>query len=245
MWLLNLFLLFFLVAGFTAGNHPWFTLDKVDKYVLLNTILISLLVFTTLMILYALDLFPQHIAAIFMMGLYTMISGFFIGYTMRLWKLKRKGGKILYQHRSFWIDHAPNILAIVLILFGLYRTSILTDPAVTGIRLTSGISLMSFGFFSWFFKVVPEYRSKGVFLLDQLIQWDRVLSWKWVSDVALNIEYIVNDQDDDHRIREFTTAIPLDEKKEIENWLILKMDEYADERKKNLNLFNDNEPHNI
>lgn len=239
MWLLNLFLLFFLVTGFTVGNHPWFTLDRVDKYTLLNTILISLLFFTTLMALYAMELFPQNIAANFMMGLYTLISGFFIGYTTRLWKLKKLGGKILYQHRSFWIDHAPNILAIILILFGLYRTSLLTDQVLTGIRITSGISLVCFGLLSWLFKVVPEFRSKGVFLIDKLIKWERVISWKWVSDAALSIEYIVNDQIDNQRIREFTTSIPLDEKKEIEKLLKSKMDEYADERK-NL-LFEENE----
>lgn len=231
MWLLNLFLLFFLVTGFAGGNHPWFTLDRVDKYVVLNSILIALLIFTTLMVLYVMGLFPQYIAATFMMGVYTMISGFFIGYATRLWKLKKKGGKILYQHRSFWIDHAPNILAIILILFGLYRTSVLTDQAVTGIRLTSGISLMSFGIFSWFFKVVPEYRSEGVLLLDQLIKWNRVLSWKWVSDAALSIEYIVNEQTQNHRLREFATSIPLDEKKEIESLLKSKMEEYSEERK--------------
>jgi uncharacterized membrane protein len=231
MWLLNLFLLFFLISGFTVGNHPWFTLDKVNKHVVLNSILITLLVFTALMILYVVGFFPQHVAAIFMMGVYTLVSGFFIGYTTRLWKLKKRGGKIHYQHRSFWIDHAPNILAILLILFGLYRTSLITEQAVTGIRLTSGISLMSFGIFSWLFKVVPEYRSKGILLLDQLIEWDKILSWNWVSDDVISIEYIVNKETQNQRIREFVTSIPLDEKKEIESLLKTKMNEYLEQRK--------------
>lgn len=232
MWLLNLFLLFFLITGFTGGNHPWFTLDRLNKYVILNSTLSVLLVFTCLMVLYALGFFPQSAAAPFMMGIYSMIAGFFLGYTTRLWKLKKRGGEILYQHRSFWIDHAPNILAIILILFGFYRTSLITDQTVTGIRLTSGISLMCFGVFSWFFKVVPEFRSKGVLLLDRLIEWDKVISWNWHSDSALSIEYIVDEESEHERIREFITSIPLDEKKEIESILKSKMDEYSDERKK-------------
>lgn len=232
MWLLNLFLLFFLITGFTGGNHPWFTLDRLNKNVVLNSILSILLVFTCLVVLYSLGWFPQNVAATFMMGIYTMITGFFLGYTTRLWKLKTRGGKIFYQYRSFWIDHAPNFLAIILILFGLYRTSLITDQAVTGIRLTSGISLMSFGFFSWFFKVVPEYRSKGVLLLDRLIDWEKVISWNWISDSALSIEYIAGENDQNQRIREFATYIPLDEKKEIENLLKLKMDEYSEKRRK-------------
>lgn len=232
MWLLNLFLLFFLITGFTGGNHPWFTLDRLNKYVILHSSLFILFIFTFLIVLYSLGFFPQNIAAVFMMGIYTMITGFFIGYTTRLWKLRNSGGKILYQHRSFWIDHAPNILAIILILFGLFRTSLITDQAITGIRLTSGISLMSFGFFAWFFKVVPEYRSKGVLLLDKLIKWDRVISWSWVSDAAISIEYIVGESDQKHRIREFITSIPLDEKKEVEFLLKSKLEEYSDERNK-------------
>lgn len=232
MWLLNLFLLFFLISGFTGGNHPWFTLDRLNKNVILNSTLSILFVFTCLMVLYALGWFPQNVAATFMMGVYTMLTGFFLGYTTRLWKLKKRGDKILYQYRSFWIDHAPNIIAIILILFGLYRTSLITDQAVTGIRLTSGISLMSFGIFSWFFKVVPEYRSKGVLLLDRLIEWDKVISWNWVSDSALSIEYIVGENDQNQRIREFATYIPFDEKKEIEYLLKSKMEEYAEEREK-------------
>jgi len=231
MWLLNLFLLFFLITGFTVGNHPWFTLDRLNAYIVLNTVLSVLLIFTTLMVLYVMGFFPQNIAAIFMMGLYTMISGFFFGYATRLWKLKKRGAKILYQHRSFWIDHAPNILAIVLILFGLYRTALITEQMITGIRLTSGISLMSFGFFTWLFKVVPEFRSNGVLLLDRLIGWENVISWNWISDGALSIEYIINEGPHEQRIREFVTSIPLDEKKEIENVLNLKMDEYSEERK--------------
>ena len=232
MWLLNLFLLLFLISGFTVGNHPWFTLDRLNKYIVLNTALSVLLLFTCLIVLYSLGFFPQNIAATFMMGMYTLITGFFLGYTIRLWKLKNKGSKILYQHRSFWIDHAPNILAIILILYGLYRTSLMTDQVVTGIRLTSGMSLMGFGVFSWFFKVVPEFRTKGVLLLDRLIEWDKVISWNWVSDSALSIEYIVIERNQDGRIREFITSIPLDEKKEIESLLKSKMEEYSEEREK-------------
>jgi hypothetical protein len=141
---------------------------------------------------------------------------------------------MLYQHHSFWVDHAPNLLAIAIILFGLYRTAVLTDSAITGIRVTSGISLISFGIFTWTLKAVPEFRSKGVILLDRYILWEEVIAWRWISEDVLGIEYLVEEDKYDERIKEFSTAIPQLERKEIEMILKSKMDEYFEERKKRL-----------
>jgi hypothetical protein len=232
MWILSLFLLFSAIFGAYAGFRNWFRFDQLTKTNVLNATLFILIVFTALMIMYILGFFPQVVAAPFMMTVYSVVTGFFAGFANRLLSYRRKAGTILYQYRSFWIDHAPNLLAIVLILYGLYRTSILTDLPVTGIRVTSGISLMSFGFFTWTLKVVPEFRSKGVLFLDRFIHWKEIIAWSWQSETSIGIEFLDMDKNKGERIKEFYTSIPEEEKKEIELVLKSKMEEYADERKK-------------
>lgn len=232
MWLLTFFLLFVALAGGYIAFQSWLTFDRLSKSGVLNAALAVLLIFTFLMILYALGLFPQSVAAPFMMALYTFIAGFFTGNANRLIHQRQKAGNTLYQQRSFWIDHAPNLLAVALIIYGIYRTSVFTPDPVTGLRVTSGISLMSFGFFTWTLKVVPEFRSKGIFFLDRFIHWKEVIAWRWKSETIIGIEFISSDKKSDERIKEFFTSIPEDERKEIEIVLKSKMDEYSEERKK-------------
>ena len=234
MWILNLFLFFTAMIGGYVGFQPWFRFDRLNKNNVLNGTLVILLFFTSLMVLYAFGLFPQAVAAPFMMFFYSFLGGFFFGYATRLYNLRRESGQILYQYRSFWVDHAPNILAVALILFGIYRTAVLTDQVITGIRVTSGISMISFGAFTWTLKAVPEFRSKGVILLDRYILWEEVISWNWIGEEVLGIEYLVEENRNEERITEFSTTIPQQERKEIEVILKSKMDEYFEERKQRL-----------
>lgn len=232
MWILTLFLFVVFLASAFAGNQSWFTLDRLTKENVLNGTLLVLAFFTLLMVAYVLGFFPQSVAAPFMMSLYSVIAGFFMGYAVRLLTHRSKSGDILYQHRSFWVDHAPNLLAIILILYGIYRTSVLSDMPVTGIRLTSGISLICFGLFSWTLKVVPEFRSKGIMLLDRYIHWKEVISWSWQSESVVVIEYFTKEHKEDERIKQFATSIPEEERKELEVILKSKMDEFDEERRK-------------
>ena len=232
MWYLSLFLIFIFIFGTYAGNQNWFRFDLLTRTNVLNGFLFIFFIFTVLMIMYVLGYFPQYIAAPFMMTIYTVLAGFFAGYANRLLSLRRKCGSVLYQYRSFWIDHAPNLLAIVLIIYGIYRTSVLSALPITGIRLTSGLSLMSFGFFAFTLKIVPEFRSTGILFLDRFIHWKEVIAWSWQSETLIGIEFIYSEKHKSDRIKEFYTYIPEDEKKEIEIVLKSKMDEYADERKK-------------
>lgn len=234
MWILNLFLFLTAFAGGYVGFQPWFRFDRLNKNNVLNSTLIILLFFTTLMILYTVGIFPQSVAAPFMMVLYSFLAGFFFGYAGRLYNLRKESGQVLYQYRSFWVDHAPNLLAVAIILFGIYRTAVLTDQPITGIRITSGISLIGFGMFTWTLKAVPEFRSKGVILLDRCIFWDEVISWRWISEEVLGMEFLLEEKKADERIKEFTTTIPETDRKEIETILKSKMDEYFEERKKRL-----------
>lgn len=207
-------------------------LDRLTREAVLNTTLIVLTIFTLLMIAHIMGFFPQSVAAPFMMSIYTIIAAFFSGYAIRLYRSRRTSGNVLYQHRSFWIDHAPNILAVILVLYGIYRTAIITNQPVTGIRITSGLSLISFGFFMWTLKAVPEFRSLGVILLDRFIHWKEVISWKWTGESVLTIEFLVKQGDEDERIKQFSTSIPEDERKELEVILISKMEEFEEERRK-------------
>lgn len=234
MWILTLFLLFAAFFGGYAGSRGWFRFDMLTKNNVLNATLIVLLVFTVLMVMYVLGYFPQPVAAPFMMAVYSAIAGFFGGYGWRLINHRNRAGATLYQHRSFWIDHAPNLLAIVIIIYGIYRTAVLGSMPVTGIRVTSGLSLMSFGFFTWTLKVVPEFRSQGIVFLDRFIHWKEVIAWRWQSETVVGVEFIAGENEVNERIKEFYTSVPEDEKKEIEMVLKSKMDEYSEERNKTL-----------
>lgn len=233
MWILSLFLAAVFLGGIFTGNHPYFTIDKLNKQIVLNGGLIVLALFGLLLLLFNIGYFPQSIAAPFMMAVYSFVGGFLAGFSFRQFQKKRKGGDILYQHRTFWVDHAPSLLAIALIIFGIYRTSFLTDPPITGIRVTSGMSLICFGVFTWTMKAVPEFRKNGIILLDRLIKWENVISWHWHSEEIVAIEYIVGD-DEDEDIHEFLTSVPLEDKKEIEKILASKADDYYEVRKKRL-----------
>jgi len=234
MWIYITFLALLFFAGIYCGERPWFKLRKLTPGKVLNTSLVVLVLFTAMMIAFIVGAFPQSVAAPMMAGLYILIAGFFAGYAYRLYRVRSDGGTILYQHRSFWVDHAPGLFAIALIFYGLYRTSLLGEMPVTGIRFSSGLSLICFGIFGWTLKVVPEFRSNGILFLDQFIPWKKVLAWRWHSEDVVLIEYIVPEKDDDERIKQFVTSIPPDEQKEVETVLISKMEEYAEERSEEL-----------
>ena len=234
MWIYITFLTVLFAAGAYLGEGPYFQLRKLTPTLVLNVALTVLLVFTGFMIAYVIGVFPQFVAAPMMAGLYITLAGFFAGFAYRLFKKRSDGGTILYQNRSFLVDHAPNLLAIALILYGIYRTALLTDLPITGIRFSSGMSLICFGILGWTIKVVPEFRSSGILFLDQFIPWKRVLSWRWHTDDVVLIEYIQTDKKTKNRIKQFVTSVPPDEKKEIELVLTSKLEEFADERSEEL-----------
>lgn len=229
MWILILFLIFTAMVGIFTGYQTWFKLEKLTGRIILNTIVIILGIFTLLMIAYSIGYFHQEIAAPFMMVIYSMLAGFFAGYAYRMFSARANSGSILYQNRSFLVDHAPNFFAMALILFGIYRTGILTEIPITGIRATSGISIICFGILGLTVKVVPELRTKGIMFLDRFIHWKHIVAWQWASEDVIVIEYLAETGSPDE-IRHFMTKIPEDERKQAESILRMKMDEFAEER---------------
>lgn len=234
MWIYIIFLTVLFVSGLFLGERPYFQLRKLTPSIVLNLALGVLVTFTILMVAFIVGVLPQSVAAPMMAGLYILLAGFFGGYAYRLYQLRSESGTILYQNRSFWVDHAPNLLAVGLIVYGLYRTSILTDLPITGIRFSSGMSLICFGILGWTLKVVPEFRSGGILFLDQFIKWKRVLSWSWHTDDVIKVEYIETENNREDRIKQFVTSVPPDEKKEVEMILSSKLEEFADERSEEL-----------
>lgn len=222
---------FLLIGGF-VGHQPYIRIEKLNKSVILNTLLLVTVFFTLLMAAYITGYFSHSLAASFMITLYSFLTGFFTGYAIRLIQLRAGAGDILYMHRSFWIDHAPGFAAVLIILYGIYRTSLLIEQPVTGIRLTSGISLMAFGFFGLTFKIIPEFRLRGILFLDKIVTWKQIIAWKWHTENVINIEFIYKPGEDDEEVRELLTTIPPEDRRQIETVLESKMNEALKDREK-------------
>jgi len=224
------------LVGVFAGYQPYFRIEKLSKGILLNSILIVAVLFTILMVAYITGYFPDSAAAPFMMFVYSFLAGFFAGYAWRIVRLRKNAGNILYVYRSFWTDHAPAFAAVMVILYGIYRTSLLLEQPITGIRLTSGFSLITFGLLGLTIKIVPEFRSKGIFFLDRVIPWKQVIAWHWDSEDVINIEFIYKPGKPDEHVREFYTAIPPEDRAQIETVLDSKMDDSREYREEILGI---------
>lgn len=222
------------LAGSYIGMQRWFRFEKLNRSVLLNGCLLILGLFTLLMLAREIGFFPQSVAAPLMMGIYSLLAGFFIGLAWRLMRLRKNSGNILYMYRSFWVDLAPQLASILILLFGLYRTSILIEQPITGIRLTSGCSLFAFGLLGFTLRFVPEFRTRGILFLDRLTPWKHLLSWSWKSEEVISIEYLYTSQKQGHMIREFLTTVPAEDRRQVETILSSRMEEFSDEREKSL-----------
>ena len=234
MWILYLFLAVVAAAGFYAGREPYIQIEMLSGRKVLHAALSIILLFALLFTAYSIGWFPQEIAAPFMMILYSIAAGFFAGYALRLFTARSNAGSILYQNRSFLVDHAPNFFAIALILYGIYRSSVLTDLPITGIRITSGLSIITFGIFGLTLKVVPEFRTKGIMFLDRMIHWKQLLSWKWISEEVLSVDYFERTSKKEISIKSLVTSVPPEDRKQAEAILKMKLDQFAEERNKDL-----------
>lgn len=164
--------------------------------------------------------FPESVAGAVMANVYASLFGFFSGATFQQYQQKKNCGKIIYVNRTFWTDIFPNIVAIGIILFGLQRTSIFSDLPFTPIRVTSGLSIIAVGTYSFTVRLVPELRAKGLILLDRKISWDQFFNYSWYSENVLELEYKLNG-----KIRSFKTMIPDEDQLFIEKILTEKIAE--------------------
>lgn len=227
--LITILVLAFLFSAW-FGYRQYLRLEHLNRRNVTNAMLGSIIVLTVLSIANWIGLFTQAIAANITMGLYILATGFFLGNGTKLIVKKRQAGAIEYMHQSFWIDVAPNLIAALLVAYGIYRTGILTMGPFSGIGITSGLSLIGFGFFGWTVRIVPEFRTKGILILDQYIEWKLVLAFEWVSEDVITIDYMTADK----KICEFNTSIPPEDRMLVERLLGRRIKEHQEERKQEL-----------
>ncbi len=219
LWIIITAGITFLVSGYFGFMRLLYLYQLTLRNVAISAIL-GLLVFTMLMILYRFEFMSEQVGAAIITNVYASVAGFFGGAAISQYQTKTTAGSILYSNRTFLSDHASVIMAIGVILFGLFRTSLINDLPVTPIRFSSGISFIAFGFWGMTLRLVPEFRQKGIILLDVLIEWKEFLNYQWFYEEVIEIEY-----EQDETIKFFTTHIPPEDQLIIEDVLRAKMKE--------------------
>lgn len=227
--LVGILIVLFLISWW-AGYRQYLRLEHLNRRNLSALFYSSAAVLTLLTVAHWIGYFPQEVAARGTMGLYTLATGFFFGNGNKLLIKKKQAGDIEYMHRSFWIDIAPNLIATLLVAYGIYRTGVLSMGPYTGIGITSGLSLIGFGFFGWTVRIVPEFRTEGILILDQFIEWKRVISYEWFMEGAITIDYMNNQK----KVCEFSTSIPPEDQLRVERLLGQRIREHEEERKQEL-----------
>lgn len=211
------------LLSFWCGFRHLLHLEHLNQKLVINGFLVIMIVLTLMTVAHWLDLLTQTIAANITMGIYTIVAGFFAGFGNKLIKMRSDSSSIEYMYRSFWTETAPALLSVALVAFGIYRTGLLSLGPFTGIGITSGLSLIAFGFWGWTVRIVPEFRSKGVLILDQFIPWQKVLSYSWNSEESIRIDYYGSNG----KLTEFSTFIPIKDRKTVEQLLSSKIDEHS------------------
>lgn len=214
------------LLSFWIGYRRMLRLQHLNQRRVINGFIGAMVVLTLLSVGQWMELFSQDIAARFTMLLYCLVAGFFCGFALKMVLLRQEVKSTEYVYRSFWTEAAPTIIAIIVLVFGIYRTGILTFGPYTGIGITSGLSLLGFGFFGLTVKIVPEFRQKGILILDQFVPWKNVVAYKWKSEDVLQIDYY-----QDEELTDFTTYIPPEDQLIIERLLGKKLKEREQERK--------------
>ncbi|WP_171032816.1 hypothetical protein [Fodinibius saliphilus] len=161
---------------------------------------------------------------------YCLIGGFFLGFATKMLQLRKQAQTQLYINRSIWTQTAPALIALAIILFGLSRSGILWFSPFTGINLTSGLSLIGFGCCGLTVQIVPEFRKKGIIIIDQFVPWPKVVSYSWQSEQLLQIDYYIKGD----ILTDFTTYVPFEDRRIIEKLLKKKLEENEEEHKKTI-----------
>ncbi|NGP88069.1 hypothetical protein [Fodinibius halophilus] len=217
-----------IILSFVMGYKRIILLSHLNKHRVVAGFVSALALFSLLSTAQWLQLISKQLAIQTTMLLYCLIAGFFLGFATKMLQLRKQAKNEEYIHRSFWTQTAPSLIALAIILFGLSRTGLLWLGPYTGIGITSGLSLIGFGCWGFTINVVPEFRRKGILILDQYVPWPKVVSHSWVSEQVLCIEYY-NTADE---LTDFTTYIPVEDRYTIEQLLTKKLKEHQEERKK-------------
>lgn len=230
MYLLILLFIVIYLTLFRMGYQRLLRLHHLSRKRVIYGLLGVMVGLTLMTAAHWMGYFPQHIASKITMSLYVAVAGFFSGFAIKQFSLKRQAGAIEYIYRSFWTEACPALIGIILIAFGLYRTHLLTFESITGTGVTSGLSLIAFGLLGLTIRVVPEFREKAILILDQHVPWQEVVSYQWHGENILQIEYLNTFKE----LTDFTTAIPAEDHLIIERLLAKKLKEHEEKRKEKM-----------
>lgn len=203
-----------LVASSALGYIRLINLHQLTVRRLAVTALLAVIIYSLMLWLFKEDLLSEAVAGAITANVYASVAGFFLGSAFEQYKLRIDGGSLLYMNRTFLSDFAPAIIGIGLITFGIYRSALISELPMTPIRVTSGLSFIAFGAWGFTLKVVPEFRRKGIILIDRIIDWDQLLSYSWYTEEVVMVEYEEND-----RIKVFHTIIPPEDQVKFEKML--------------------------
>lgn len=231
MYLLLILLAVFFISSLWVGYRRMIRLRHLSRQRVIYSFLVFMFILTLMTVAHWAGYFSQVIAAQFTMGIYSLGAGFFTGFACKQFILRRGSGEVIYAFRSIWTEAIPNLIAILLLAFGLYRTHLLSLGPFTGIGITSGCSLISLGFLGLTMPIVPEFRRKGILIIDRLVPWQEVVSYRWHRENILQIEYLNTAK----TLTDFTTAIPEDDHPLIERLLEDKLKEHEHKRKEEIN----------
>ncbi len=200
-----------LCVGLWLGHKKILHLDQITarSFLLFSTIFLA--VFLILRLFHDAGLFPEAIAGAFMACMYAFVAGFLMGNAYGLYNSKSNLGAIEYVNRSFAADTLPNLIALTLIIAGIARTSLLNDLAITPIRFASGLSIIGLGFLGLTLRLTPEFRRKGIVLIDRHIVWKDFINYRWDGENVLEIEFLYNEE-----LTIYHTVIPMEVRVKIE-----------------------------
>lgn len=223
LWIIISTVLVFLIS-LGLGYKKLLYLDEISPRSSLITLILSLALLLFARYLFDIGWMPEQIAAATMAGTYASIAGFFMGSGIRHYQFKTSLGTIKYVNRALLTDLIPNVIALTLIIAGIARTSLLSELAVTPIRISSGLSMIAIGFFALTIRLIPEFRSKGIVILDRIIPWEDFVNYQWYGENVIEIEYEYQD-----KIMSYRTVIPAEDHLKIEDLLAKKMMEKLEE----------------
>lgn len=235
MYILIGFLAVAFAISLWIGYKRLLRLQHLNQQRIINGFIGVMILLTLMTIGQGVELVSQEVAARFTMFLYTAVTGFFVGFAVKMVMLRQEVETVEYSYRSFWTDAAPNLIAVLVIVFGLHRTGLFTLGPYTGIGITSGLSLLGFGIFGLTVRIVPEFREKGILILDQFVPWKNVVAYEWESENVIQIDYYTEEK----KLTDFTTYIPPEDKLVMEQLLGKKLKEHEQERKKMMDVQSD------
>lgn len=203
-----------LLISTAGGFKRFFYLHQLSIRRLSIAMLITVTIYSLMLWLFKADILSEAVAGAITANVYAAVAGFFLGSSLEQYKRKRTSGDLMYLNRTFLSEYAPAILGIGLITFGIYRSAVFSEIPVTPIRVTSGVSIIAIGLWGFTLRVVPEFRSKGIILIDRLISWDNFLNYTWHTEEVIELEFSENEE-----IKIFHAIIPPEDQVRFEDMI--------------------------